>query len=178
MPLRWFAIQSILPTKEKVIAKLVELGFGKEVSKFRNILTFNYESDALWVDPDESLLNGYALIQINTKNLEVISSILKKSKIGNFFNTNKQGVPYPISEDEVKEFKAKVRDKKQEFVVGDDVIITDGMFIGLRGRIKKKKKLMAEIEIALPHRKSRKWINVLSLKYFTGKEIINWGSEN
>lgn len=165
MAIKWYAIQTSLPSKEKIKAAVIEHGFEKELKKIKNILTFDYEVSALWVEPGNSLLNGYALLQFNNKYMEGMMSMLSKSGIGHFLNTTqKNKTPKSVPEDQVKEFKKRVKGKKKEYEIGDEVVISEGLFSGLGGVIRHKKRLMAKVEIRLPNRTSTRWVSILSLK--------------
>jgi transcription antitermination factor NusG len=164
LAIKWYAIQTTLPTREKIKACILEHGFKRQLKHIKSILVFDYESQKLWVEPGDSLLKGYALLKFDNKYVETIIGILNKSNIGHFLNIGKDKFPKPIPEDQVKEFKKSVRKKKGSYGIGDKVIISEGMYIGLTGEIKQKKRLMARIQINLPNRTVNKWISILSLK--------------
>lgn len=163
MALKWFAILCSLPTKEKIEERLVEAGFKKEFKYIKKILTFDFERDSLWLEHDDSILNGYALIQINTKQLPEIMKMVDKSRIGSFFNTGKNKLPFPIPDDQVKEFKKRVGNKKREFYLEEQVFVTAGIFNGMNGVVKGKKRLMLLVQVELPHRTVRKWVNIMEV---------------
>lgn len=163
MSLKWFAITCSLPTKEKIEERLVEAGFKKEFKYIKKILTFDFERDSLWLEHDDSILNGYALLQVNTKYLQELTKLIEKSRIGNFFNVGKNKLPYPIPDEQVKEFKKKVKNKKREFYLEEKVFVTDGILNGMFGVVKGKKKLMLLIQVELPHRTVKKWVNVMAV---------------
>lgn len=163
MSLKWFAITSSLSTKEKIEERFIEAGFKKQFKFIKKILTFDFERDSLWLEHDDSILNGYALIQVNTKHLQELMKVVEKSRIGSFFNMGKNKLPYAIPDDQVKEFKNKVTNKKQEFSVDERVFVTDGILNGMVGVVKGKKKLMLLVEVELPHRTVKKWVNVMSI---------------
>jgi transcription antitermination factor NusG len=163
LTLAWYAIECILPTKKQIEAKLVEHGFKKELRHIKKILTFDFERDTLWLEHDDSILNGYALLQVDSKNIAVVTKMLEKSKVGSFFDLGKDKLPTPIPEEQVKDFKEKIKDKKQEFYINEPVVVTEGILNGLAGVIKGKKKLMVLVEVNLPHRTVREWVNILSV---------------
>lgn len=173
MALQWYAIECLLPTKHKIVEKLEETGFKKEVQLIKNILTFDFERDTLWLEHDDSILNGYALIQVSEKNIPKVIKMLEKSKVGNFFNFGKNKQPTPIPEDQVKAFKDKIKDKKRELYLEEPVLVTEGILNGLSGLVKGKKKLMVLVEVKLPHRTVREWVNILSVLPQDGSRNLN-----
>ncbi len=163
MSIKWFCLETDLSTKEAIKKKLVDKGFKKEIKLFKKILTFDFEKDSLWMDKEDSLLSGYALFQAEEKNLPRIVVAITKSGVGTFFSLDSNGLPRAIEEDQIKEFKHKVKDKKKEFFIGEPVLIIDGLLKGLSGVVEKKRKLMAKIRIKLPHREVSTWVNMPSL---------------
>ena len=164
----WYALQTNLTTKDSILTELSKAGFKSKLSLLLDVLTFDIKKQYLYSHgDDDSLIRGYALIQVAESGIEDIVSAITISRIGKFFNLNKQGIPRPVPNEEVDSFKRSVLGKKNDFSVGQHVVVTEGMLGGLEGVVREKKKVMLRVEISLPHRKIDQWVDILSVASLT-----------
>lgn len=157
---RWYAIQSQTVTKEDLLAELKKAGYDVKSKIISNILIFEFKQDALKLEEDNSLLQGYILLKINDKKLREMMTIVKKSRIGTFFNLGKTGLPYDIPEDQIKAFKDSVSSKKSVIKLGDKVKILEGILNGFIGKVLRKRGLMAQVSVELPNRTVKRWVAI------------------
>lgn len=157
---KWYAIQSQTVTKEDLLTELKKAGYDVKSKTISNILIFEFKQDTLKLEEDNSLLQGYILLKINDKKLREIMGIIKKSRIGSFFNLGKNGLPYDIPEDQIKAFKKSVSSKKSIIKIGDRVKVLEGILNGFVGKVLRKRGLMAQVAVELPNRTVKRWVAI------------------
>jgi transcription antitermination factor NusG len=157
-------MQSPKATKEVLMAELVKSGYLEKSGNIKDVLIFGFTQDNLDIDgKDNSLLEGYILLKLDEDYLKPIVKIIESHHIGLFFGPGPNGLPYPVPEEQVREFKKRVRVKKSTVSVGQKVRVTDGVLSGFLGKVVKKKALMAYISVKLPNRTVHRWVAIPNL---------------
>ncbi len=157
---RWYAIQSEKLSKDDLLFELKKAGYNSKSKIINNILIFEFKQDSLKLDTDSSLLQGYILLKIKDKKLKEIMTVIKKGHIGSFFSLRKDGMPQFIPEEQIKQFKRSVKIKKSIIKIGDKVKILEGILNGFLGRVIRKKGLMVQVSVKLPHRIVKRWVAI------------------
>lgn len=158
---KWYAIQSTLASKQAIMSELKKGGYNPRTRAIKDVLVFEFTQDNLDLnDKDDSLLEGYVLLKINEKKIKELSYLIRTKHVGQFFNVNKEGLPYSIPDEQVKDFKKKVRFKKSRIMAGQLVRVTEGILSGFIGSVVKKRALMAQISVKLPHRVVKRWVAI------------------
>jgi len=160
MSYSWYAVQSEVLSKEAFLAELRNYGYKDESKIVKDILIFEFKQDILNLDTDSSLLAGYVLLNIKNSNLKEIVQTIKSKHIGTFFNLGSNGLPYPVPDSEVAEFKKKVKSKKTDIKIGNKVKILEGVLNGFNGKVVKKKDLMVEVSVKLTNRTIKRWVAI------------------
>jgi transcription antitermination factor NusG len=170
MPLRWYAITSKIKTKEKFLKEIDKSQTKSKLKKIKNVIIYDFETDNVdsrddySVGLEDSLLKGYALIQLDEKEIRGVMKAIESHKIGRFVKLHSKELPYPVSKHEVDRFNLGVKKTKEEFGVGDKVLITDGILRGFDGVVVKKNKLMVVVEVQLPNSTILRSVNIVSLE--------------
>ncbi len=171
---RYYALIAPNATKSGILTHVTEAGYKPSSKAIRDVLTFKFHRDTVNLEHEASLLEDYVILKIDDRKLKEICGFLRKAHVGMFFNLNKEtGLPFPIPDEEVERFKSQVQLKKDEFQIGQEVEITDGILSGFTGIIKNKKKLMAEVEVKLQHRSVKKWVALPFLQEPRGQQLHN-----
>ena len=160
MSFRWYALQSQTVTKEDLLLELKKAGYDIKSKAISNILIAEFKQDSLKLEEDSSLLQGYILLKINENKLQEIMHIIKKSRIGTFFNLNKNGIPYSIPEDQIRAFKRRISSKKSIIKIGNKVKVLEGILNGFVGKVLRKRGLMAQVSVKLPNRVVKRWVAI------------------
>lgn len=164
MPLRWYAITSKIKTKEKFLKEIKKSPSKSWLKEIKDVIAYDFERDTVGLSPEDGLLSGYALVQVEQKSLKDVVAAMNTSKIGRFILQGKAPLPYPVPKDEVDRFKTGVKHKREAFHVGNKVRITDGILKGFDGVVVKKNKLMIVVEVKLPNSTVIRPVNIMSLE--------------
>lgn len=156
----WYAIQSEKTTKNAVEISLKKGGYKPQSKMIKDILVFEFKTNALKIDEDSSILQGYVLLQIKETAVKDIMTIIKRGGVGSFFNLRKDGMPYPIPDEQIRLFKRGVQNKKSSFKIGQKVYIADGILSGFTGKVVKKKKFMLQVRVSLENRDIKRWVAI------------------
>src|SRR5882724_1534949 len=149
MALRWYAITSKIKTKDKFLKEIIRSNKMSPLHAIKDVIIYDFSIDDLDLGHEDSLLKGYALIQLEEKSLKDVVKVVESSKIGEFIGVNSKGNPYPVPKNEVCKFQTKVKRKREKFSIGDKVAVTEGILKGFDGIIVKKNKLMVGVEVKL-----------------------------
>jgi transcription antitermination factor NusG len=164
MPLCWYAITSKIMTKDKFLRDIKKSGLRSPLREIKNVIVYDFKTDDLDLSHDDSLLKGYALIQLDDRVLKEVQRALEASKLGRFIGLGPKGVPYPVTKEEVTSFNGGVRHKRETFRIRDKVRVTDGILKGLCGVVVKKSKLMLGIKVFLPHSTILRSVSIMSVE--------------
>jgi transcription antitermination factor NusG len=170
MPLCWYAITSKIKTKDKFLKEIKKSPPKSKLKKIKNVIIYDFETDNVDSRDDystgleDSLLKGYALIQLDDREVRGVIKDIESHKIGKFVMPSSKEVPYPVPQNQVVRFQSGVKKTKEEFTVGDKVKITDGILKGFEGVIVRKNKLMVGVEVQLPNSTIIRSVNIVSLE--------------
>lgn len=170
MPLRWYAITSKIKTKDKFLKEIKKSSSKSKLKKIKNVIIYDFETDNVDSRDDysagleDSLLKGYALIQLDDKEVKGVIKAIESQKIGKFVMPGCREIPYAVPQNEVVKFQLGVKKTREEFNIGDHVKITDGILKGFEGVVVKKNKLMVGVEVQLPNSTILRSVNIVSLE--------------
>jgi transcription antitermination factor NusG len=164
MSLRWYAIVSKIKTRDKFLKEIKKSPAKSWLREIKDVIAYDFERDTVGLSPEDGLLSGYALIQFEHKMLKNVVQAMNASKVGHFIVHGENGLPYPVPKEEVIDFQSGVKEKREEFHVGDKVRITDGILKGFDGEVVKKNKLMVGVKVLLPNSTIIRPVNIMSLE--------------